>query len=242
LKAVEILEQAKGTTFKNAQGKSWSLSLQPPGTDAHINELEASLGLPLPSELRELILYCRGFEGTLATVNFIGTLEYEFDLIPHGLPIADDGSGNFWVIALTTDFPDSTPVFLASHDPAVLVYQAESVGQFITEALKLCNPPLESEIERVHEHCAMQIWKDNPGILTRQESLLGDADLGAFAESLDDSYLFFDMRHAKIGDGFSWGRYGATTETKRFGEKKIFAYQKRELTWLQKLFESSRMH
>jgi hypothetical protein len=236
VKAVEVLEQAKSTAFTNPQGGSWSLSLKPPGTEAEICRLETKLGLTLPLELRELISYCRGFEGVLANIDFVGNLEYEFDLLPHGLPIADDGCGNFWVIDLTKDAPETSSVFFASHDPPVLVYQADSIGQFITEALKRCIEPFTSDIEKVQERAAMQIWAENPNVLNREESLAGDPDLRAFAESLDNTYLFIDMRKATCGKGFSWGRYGAETQTKRFGEKRIFAYQKRELSWLQKIF------
>jgi len=54
-----------------------------------------------------------------------------------------------------------------------------------------------------------------------------DADLKTFAETLDESWHLIDLRSPKIGDGFSWGRYGAATVNKRFGEKRIFAYQKK---------------
>ncbi len=53
----------------------------------------------------------------------------------------------------------------------------------------------------------------------------GDPDLIDFANSSGDKYLFIDLRDPKIGDGFSWGRYGPKTENKRFGDKRIFAYK-----------------
>jgi len=58
-----------------------------------------------------------------------------------------------------------------------------------------------------------------------------DADIKEFAKSPDENYLFIDMRNAKIGDGFSWGRYGPKTVNKRFGEKRIFAYEIRKSFW-----------
>lgn len=86
----------------------------------------------------------------------------------------------------------------------------------------------------------MENWENNPGVLSRQESLTGDPDLRAFAETLDDRYVFIDLRNARIGQGYSWGRFGVGPEImyRRFGENRLFALQKKEKerTWLQKIF------
>jgi len=37
-----------------------------------------------------------------------------------------------------------------------------------------------------------------------------DRELKSFAETLDGSFQLIDLRNAKTGDGFSWGRYGFT--------------------------------
>ena len=54
-----------------------------------------------------------------------------------------------------------------------------------------------------------------------------DPILSAFARELDDSCRIIDLRRAKPGDGFSWGRYGPNTRLRRFGMRAVFAYQKR---------------
>ena len=75
---------------------------------------------------------------------------------------------------------------------------------------------------------ADRIWRDNRGVLSFEECAdSGDADLRTFAKSLDASYEFVDLRVPKLGDGFSWGGYGNRFVVKRFGDKRIFANQKK---------------
>lgn len=93
-------------------------------------------------------------------------------------------------------------------------------------------PPHRSLIDDVHEDLLMNIWRNNPGMITHEQALnFEDADIKEFAKSLDENYLLIDMRNAQIGDGFSWGRYGPKTVNKRFGEKRIFAYEVRKSFW-----------
>jgi hypothetical protein len=46
------------------------------------------------------------------------------------------------------------------------------------------------------------------------------------SRELGDSFQIIDLRLAKPGDGFSWGRYGPRTQIKRFGTHAVFAYEK----------------
>ena len=57
-----------------------------------------------------------------------------------------------------------------------------------------------------------------------------DPDIRAFAAGLDAGFEVIDLRDARIGMGFSWGRYGPNTEVKRFGSQPVFAYRKPEKT------------
>ena len=82
----------------------------------------------------------------------------------------------------------------------------------------------------------MRIWNENPNLISpRQAMEPEDADLGLFAQSVRKGYLFIDLRRGKIGDGFSWGRWGAATEIKRNGNQRLFAYRKAP-NFIQKLF------
>lgn len=68
-----------------------------------------------------------------------------------------------------------------------------------------------------------------PGCFPANDAWAGSDDpiLSAFArELLDGGFQVIDLRLAKPGDGFSWGRYGPGTQVKRFGAHAVFAYQK----------------
>jgi hypothetical protein len=228
MRPIEVIKNAEGLKFSSEDGDVDELILLPPLTPDEIGKLHAKLPCRIPEEIRELLSYCRGFNGVLESIDFSG-LAGGFgmeEIFPCALPIAHDGFGNYWIIDLTKDSTTWGPIFFACHDAPVIVFQTDSLSHFIEEAFLLGNPPWKSEIDDVHEKHHHRIWKENPGVLTYEECLSsGDADLAAFATSLGQKYLFIDMRNPKIGDGFSWGRYGAKTVNKRYGNKRIFAYE-----------------
>ena len=236
--AIEILKQAQGMRLEDEDGQVGELRLLPGLSEQELKDLEARLPCPLPDEAREVLSCCRGLEGILESVDFAG-LEGGFgmeEIFPHAIAIAHDGFGNYWIVDLTSESTSWGPIFFACHDAPVIVFQTDSFAHFISEILRLGNPPWQSEIDEVHESHQSRIWRDNPGTMTHEQCLnSGDPDLAAFARSLDETYLFIDLRNAKTGGGFSWGRYGPQTINKRFGEKRIFAYQVRKPFW-QRLF------
>jgi hypothetical protein len=236
---LDVVKQAEGTQLRDEDGDVTPLRLLPPLTDAEMRDLESSLPCPLPEEARELFSHCRGLEGAFTDivqeVDFTG-LDYGFgieEIFPHAVSIMHDGAGNFWVVDLIGDSNSWGPIFYACHDAPVIVFQTESLAHFISELLRLGNPPWESELAEVHDECDGRIWRENPGVMTHEQcAASGDPDLEAFAGSLDETWLFVDLRHPRLGDGFSWGRYGGGPETnRRFGEKRIFAYQQRKSLW-----------
>lgn len=234
----DILEQAKGTTFVDAKGQSHQINLLPPMSEGEICMLETRLNCHVPPDLRELLAFSRGIDEMLDSVevDFGGNFSFEFELLPHGLPISHDGAGNFWVVDLTRSDKKDTAVFFVCHDPPVVVFQAASIEHFIVNLLEYVKTPEESAISRMQEVSTMHIWQNNPGELTRQECLTRDSELSGFAKSLDDTYQIFDLRKPIPGDGFSWGRYGADTVCKRHGDTRIFACQKKKLGLMQRLF------
>ena len=84
-------------------------------------------------------------------------------LLPSGLPIAADGYGNFWVVDLTPDSTEFGPIFYACHDAPIILYQSDSLADFLTELFKMCSPPHESLIDDVHEDRLYHVWRTNPG-------------------------------------------------------------------------------
>ncbi len=230
MKLIEIMKKAQGLKFQSEDGDIEEIRLLPPLTVEELDKLQAKLPCRIPEEARELLFYCRGFDGVLESIDFSG-LAGGFgmeEIFPYALPIAHDGFGNYWIIDLTKESTTWGPIFFAYHDAPVIVFQTASLAHFIEEVLRFGNPPWKSEIDNVHEQHHHRIWKENPGMMTYEQCLQSDdSDLAAFAESLGQKYLFIDMRNPKVGDGFSWGRYGAQTVNRRYGDKRIFAYEVR---------------
>jgi len=249
MKLIEIVKHAQNTKFvaksktKNATG----IKLLEPFTTEALVQFESSLPCAIPAEVRELLQYCGGFDigfGEDAIADGVFFLaggdapDYE-GISQHSVTIARDGDGNYWMIDLTAQSTEFGPIFFASHDPPVFVFQSETLSHFLKEIFKLGNDPWTSEISEVHNKYSIEVWSKNPGILTYDQCLVGsDPDLHAFAKSLNESHLFFDLRNPSLGAGFSWGMDGADTVCKRFGDKRIFAVQKKERSWFQRLFGS----
>jgi len=229
VRPIEVVKRAEGMKLQDKKGRVTELELLPPLSEAEMRTLESSLPCPLPEEARELFAYSRGLDGAfgdiVTQVDFSG-LEGGFgieEIFPHGIPIVHDGAGNYWVVDLTSDATSWGPIFYACHDAPVIVFQTESFAHFVSELLRLGSAPWESELVTGHDE---QIWGSDPGVMSHEQCLQsGDADLETFARSLDETWLLVDLRHPRLGDGFSWGRYGAFTLNRRFGEKRIFAYQ-----------------
>jgi len=236
MSAVDVLREAAGMRLVDEDGNVETLTLLPGLTEEELKGVEAGLPCALPAEAREVLTFCRGFEGgPLESVDFSGQQLAGFGLeevFPCGVPIAHDGFGNYWVVDVVSTSKSWGPIFFACHDAPVIVFQTDRMEHFIKEVIRMSNEPWESEIDDVHEKYHDRISRDNPGVMTHEDCLKSrDADLRAFAESLDETFLFVDLRNAKVGDGFSWGRYGPATVNKRFGEERIFAYQIRERWW-----------
>lgn len=227
---LQIIREAEARTLTTEDGERIELEFLPPLSKAEIDEFAAQLPCPLPGEMLELLGHCRGFYGTIEQVDFTGRdLMFEFPAVfPFGVPIAADGFGNFWVVDLNPDSIAWGPIWFACHDPPVVLYQAESVERFLVELFRMFTPPYRSEVDDVHEDRLADVWRTNPGVLSREECLKsGDAGLSQFAGRLDDSYQIIDLQAARPGDGFSWGRYGPKTTIQRHGFLAVFAYQKR---------------
>jgi hypothetical protein len=231
---IEFLKQTLGTTFINPDGASDEFKLLPPLSEQELASLCSNIPCPLPPDILELLTFARGFDGTrLEEVRFAdpdSASEVLGEIFPHAISLANDGAGNFWIVDLTKDSKSWGPIFFACHDAPVIVYQADNLLQFVQEVVRGGNRPWKSEVDDVSERFTNLIWSDNPGVLSHAHCLLSaDQDLKAFAESIDETWQFVDLRNPVRGDGFSWGRYGPTTAVKRFGEKRIFAYQKKGL-------------
>jgi hypothetical protein len=228
---VDAIESAQAAELIDEDGDEVVLELSPPLPQAEIARLEEEVGMPVPRELRALLEQTAGIEGSaLESIDFTGrTLDFGLeDVFPHGLAIAHDGFGNFWVLDLTPGDDKEAPVFFACHDPPVVLYQSPGLGHFLHETFRMSVPPHASSVDDVHEDRLFDVWGTNAGALSYEEALAGDSRLRAFAAGLDDRFLFVDLRSPEIGMGFSWGRYGPRTQVRRDGDERLFAYARPE--------------
>lgn len=242
MKLLEVMKEIRGIPLTDEDGNTEELKLLPPLTSEEIKRLQSRIPCRIPEEVKELLLCNRGFEGVLESIDFSGNLAGigMEELFPHALPIAHDGYGNYWIVDLTKDSTTWGPIFYVCHDAPVIIYQTDDLAHFIREVIRFGNPPWESEIHDVHDRHQSRIWKENPGLITFDQCMQSqDADLIDFAKSLGEKHYYIDLRKAKVGDGFSWGRYGPKTVSKRYGEKRIFAYESRP-SLMERLFGMNR--
>lgn len=193
-----------------------------PALGAHeIPRLEPELGAPLPGELRAVVEQTAAIGGTrLGEIDFSGrTMDYEDrDLFPSGLPIAGDGSGNFWLLDLTPTETETAIVFFACHDPPVVLYEYVDLGGFLDDVFASDAAQLDDVRQRARE-----VWRTNPGSIEHADALTGDDELRSFASGLDERFTFVDLRSPSVGMGVAWGRYGPRTEVRRYGYERLFA-------------------
>ena len=242
MKLLGLIQEFDGKEIaEDKNGNPIHGKLLPAASKSDLLEVEANIPCPIPPHIRDVLETTRGLVPTLDSIDFTGLslkdLIETADLCPHGWPIAGDQFGNFWVLDLLPNSKDWGPVFYLCHDPPVFVLQAHTFEEFVAQLIAYAQKEKDSPIEKVHEDTALRIYHDNPNVQSFEDAsqLVGDGQLSAFAATLDKNYQFIDMRKARVGDGFSWGRYGPDTEIKRAGEQRIFAYKKKLGFW-QKLF------
>jgi cell wall assembly regulator SMI1 len=204
---LEIIRDAQTKSFTTEDGDPDALELKPPLSEKELAAFEARLPCKLPSEIRQLLLYCSGFTGGATDfVDFTGEqcmFEHE-EVFPYGLPIAADGFGNFWVVDLSPTSKTWGPIYFACHDAPVILYQSPSLDHFLIELFKMGVPPYKSLIDDVHEDRLFEVWRKNPGVMSYEACINSeDPELKAFAEELDPSWQIIDMRTPDIGFGFS---------------------------------------
>ncbi|HMG71515.1 MAG TPA: SMI1/KNR4 family protein [Gemmatimonadaceae bacterium] len=239
--ALDLLRENAGRQFRDEDGNGETFTLLPPLSADELKSLADGLPCALPVSMRELLSVTRGWTGgPLESVDLSG-LNGGFgmeEIFPHALSIAHDGYGNYWVVDLLSTSTKWGPIYYACHDPPVIVYQCADLEQFIRDVLTMIEPPFKGPIDEAHEGAVDRVWKENPGIFPVSQAIASmDPELNAFGRSLPSEAFVADLRRARLGDGFSWGRFGPRTKLFRHGESSVFAYasvpaKNRFITWL----------
>lgn len=220
------IRSAQARDLVDEDGDRVELALAPGLSADAIDALAGELGVPLPADLRALLGFAGAVAGPLDAIDFTGrAFDVELaELLPHGLPVAGDGYGNFWALDLGPAADVPAPVFFHCHDPPLLLYQSPDIAHFLREAFRLLEPPHASLVDDVHEDRLHRVWRDAPGVIGHAAALVGDVELRAFADGLDERWQFADLREPAIGMGFAWGRHGPLTELRRHGHVPLFAF------------------
>jgi cell wall assembly regulator SMI1 len=222
----ETLRGLDGLRLKDDDGKEQVISLLPPATTAELEALERVLPAALPAEIREALLVSKGLaNGPLESFSLLDLEGFGLEeVFPHPYSIAHDGYGNYWIIDLLPTSKSWGPIYYACHDPPVIVYQAAGVEEFLKDVIALWQPGPRSRVDLVHEDATSRIWSSNPMARPRDQVLTGsDPGLVRFAESVPPTALIADLRSAAVGDGFSWGAFGARTSLVRWDTEPVWA-------------------
>lgn len=225
---VSRIDMARRRGLVDEDGEPVPLELLPGLGELELRRFAASLPCPLPPHVEELLRVCGGFRGPLE-VDFTGrTCDVEVrDAFPHGLPVAHNGCGDFWVVDLGPGSTRFGPIWAACHDPPVMVYESEDLAAFLDDLLRSFEQPDGGPLsERAWARRMLHVWTTNPGVLERAAcERAADPVLREFAARLPEGAQVIDLRRAARGDGFSWGRYGPQTVLHRHGELAVFAYE-----------------
>src|SRR5262245_17846478 len=133
---VDIVRRAGETEFTSEDGDPFRVELLPGLSETELREFASKLPCPLRADVRELLAFCRGLEGSaLDVVDFTGRdLSFEYEpAFPHGLPIGGDGFGNFWVVDLQPHSREFGPIYFACHDAPVILFQSPHLEHFLRE-------------------------------------------------------------------------------------------------------------
>jgi cell wall assembly regulator SMI1 len=220
-----MLRSLAGLRLTDEDGQAHVLELRPPATGGEIPRLEETLPAPLPEEMRAALGVTTGLEhGPLESFSLLDLEGFGLEeAFPHAYSIANDGYGNYWVLDLLPGDGAWGPVFYACHDPPVIGYQAETIEAFLGDVVAMWRPG-RSPVDRMHEEEVHRIWRDHPGLLT-PDGAAGSDDpvLAVFAATLPAEARIADLRRARFGEGFAWGRFGPRTDIRRAGREHLWA-------------------
>jgi hypothetical protein len=114
-------------------------------------------------------------------------------------------------------------VFLVSHDPAVIVVQARTLAEFLSQIINQTNDAVDA-IDFVRKRAVYEIWRSDPWLMNISEALsFQDIQLSNFVKSLPVDFRIADLRSLNFGSGFSWGKAGPNTPAVRARNLPIFA-------------------
>ncbi len=242
-----LLENGEESPFdaEIESGAHTTLELLPGLSSGGLQTLEASLPAPMPLDIKELLAFTAGFNIGTDEVRFTSFNQwgYEF-LLPDVMVLNGDGRGNAWAIEVNPSTGAWRHVWFVCHDPPVLIYQCETLDDFIAGVLdqyrlERCQAGHRSFLSEV-DNLTLAVWRkrrDQP-----KAAHLADADdvtLRNFAQSLGRYARVADLRSAALGDGFDWSPLNDERRpVRRAGTELLFGIEPKR-TLLRRLFGGS---
>lgn len=234
----EKLKSFLDKKYESEVGDIYKIELLEGMSQFEIEELKGNLpNQHLPTEIKELLKFCRGFE-------FYGLEEVRFDslghfgieeVFPNSIQLADDGFGNFWILDIDSK-GNWKEVYYVCHDPAVIVKHSNDLTQFIEHVEEFGRLGEESNLDTIHEQIVFDIWNEKVGIMERNER---DYDFESTIE-LPEAFLIADLTNEPIKTGFAWGKFGANSKIIRPTDNPIWIVEKRiKQGFLARLFNQS---
>jgi cell wall assembly regulator SMI1 len=194
--AKEVIESRLKESFQDAKGNAYQLHLKPGLPQSQLSELEERLAAPLPNEVRELLTFTSGFNfQPFGEVDFSAKEMFGLEeILPLGLTIATDGSGNDWVVDIKKGTGEWGPVLFMSHDPPVAVIQAPDLARFIEQVFEIGRPERKSQLDSVTKAATRRIWSDDPYLLDlRASRMASDPALAEFSKQLPETFHVADL-------------------------------------------------
>lgn len=228
------LNSILSNNYENEDGDQFKIELLAGLNDSEIFELKAKLpNNHLPNDIEELLRLCKGFYfESFDEVNFDSFGDFGFEsLFPNSIELAGDGFGNFWILDISHE-GDWKSVYYVSHDPPVVVKQADNLSQFIRQIDEYGKDQINSVIHEVHEIVVFEIWNSNNDLKLKSKKE---------SETHYTIELYIaDLKQKGIKTGFSWGKFNAMNTIKRPTDEPIWLIERQiKPNFLKRLFSRS---
>lgn len=239
MKNIEIIKKLRVSTFTDEDEEEFSLDFQDGLTDSEIKELSRLFpSNKIDAELAEILKETRGWEGYgLEQVDFSSIGQFGFlELSPNSITLGHDGLGNFWILDILDD-GTLGQVYYACHDPAVFVKYSDTLNEFLNGLLEFYESPSENYLNEIHDKVVFDLWSSGGLIIEKSDFINSNKEFEGFLSDFEgDEWVVADLRKAKNGDGFAWGKFGPNNLSKRHPSELIWVIKKKKKGFFARLF------